>query len=402
MGRTVLRGGRVYDVVSGTAASADVVVSDGVVVEVGTSLDGDDAVSIDGLTVLPGFIDCHVHMMASHLDDCRAVHEPFSLQFYEGARNLALTLAAGVTTARDAAGADAGVREAVRLGLVIGPRLLISVNIISQTGGHAETWVQAGGPLPLPYALAHPGRPEAIADGPEELRRVVRLLVRAGADWIKLAASGGVLSPGTDSHRPHLQQDELLAIVRESEHSGRWAMAHAHSAAGIIAAVRAGVRSIEHGTYLDDEGAALMAERGAWLVPTLVAAHGVIDAAAQGVDFPPGVLDKANEAAAAASSAVARAHDAGVQIALGTDAPVWPHGRNLHELELLVAAGLPPADALRAGTVNGARLLGLGERIGRVEPGFAADLCLVSGDPLDVQDLGGRVEQVWTGGTRVV
>jgi imidazolonepropionase-like amidohydrolase len=200
------------------------------------------------------------------------LQSPFSYRFFETVRNLAATLRVGITTVRDAAGADAGVRQAVADGLVQGPRLQISVTLLSQTGGHGDGWFRSG--QVLNFWPTYPGMPDGLVDGPEAMRRKVRELVRAGADVIKVATSGGVLSPTDDPRHAHFRDDELTALVAEAAAAGRWVMAHAQAADGIKAAVRAGIRSIEHGIYLDDEAIELMLDRGTWLVPTLVAPAG--------------------------------------------------------------------------------------------------------------------------------
>jgi imidazolonepropionase-like amidohydrolase len=343
--------------------------------------------------------DCHDHVVMEHFDYLRIFTEPFSLQFFYAARVLRQTLDLGITSVRDAWGADAGVKAAVEQGVIPGPRLRITVSMVAQTGGHADSWSLCGGDLPV--LPAHPGRPNGVVDGPENLRRVVRELIRAGADGIKVAASGCVLSLNTDPHLPQLGEDELTAIVDEAATAGRWVMAHCHAAAGAKNAVRAGVRSIDHGSYLDDEAVALMAERGTWLVPTLLAAQGVLDSAAAGTPMPAGVLEKAQEATASAKDSFRLALDAGVPVAMGTDCPVSPHGTNLREIALMSDAGLGPARALHAATLSSAALLRLDDELGSIEPGKRADVVVLSGDPFDFADYAGRVEQVWKDGLRV-
>jgi imidazolonepropionase-like amidohydrolase len=395
----LLRGGAVFDPHSLTVADADVVLSDGRVVDVGPGLDGDEAVDVSGRTLLPGMFDCHTHVVMEHFDYLRLLTEPFSLQFFYATKTLRQTLDLGITTVRDAWGADAGVKAAVERGLVAGPRLRITVSMVAQTGGHADSWSLCGGALPV--LPPHPGRPSGVIDGPDNLRRVVRELIRAGADGIKVAASGGVLSVNTDPHLPQLGEDELRAIVDEAATAGRWVMAHCHAAAGAKNAVRAGIRSIDHGSYLDDEVVAMMAEKGTWLVPTLLAAQGVVDSAAAGQALPPGVLEKAQEATQSAKDSCRLAAEAGVPIALGTDCPVAPHGTNLRELALMSEAGLGPARALHAATLSAAQLLRLGDELGSLEPGKRGDVVVVSGDPFDFDGYADRVDQVWKDGVRV-
>jgi imidazolonepropionase-like amidohydrolase len=397
--RTVLEGGAVFDPHSLTIADADVVIEDGRVVDVGPGLDGDESVDVSGRTLLPGMFDCHSHVVMERFDYLRVLTEPFSLQFFYAVKALQQTLDLGITTVRDAWGADAGVKAAVERGLIPGPRLRITVSMVAQTGGHADPWSLCGGVLPV--LPPHPGRPSGVVDGPDNLRRVVRELIRAGADGIKVAASGGVLSLNTDPHLPQLSEDELTAIVEEAAAANRWVMAHCHSAAGAMNAVRAGVRSIDHGSYLDDEVVGLMAERGTWLVPTLLAAQGVLDSAAAGTQMPPGIVEKAEEASARAKESFALAVDAGVPVAMGTDCPVSPHGTNLREIQLMSDAGLGPVRALHAATLSAAALLRLDNELGSIETGKRADVVAVSGDPLDLTDYADRIEQVWKDGVLV-
>ena len=401
MTRTVLSGGNVFDGTGAEPAVADVVVEDGRIVDVGVGLDGDTAIDVTGCGVLPGLIDAHVHMTVSHFDLLRSLETPFSLQFYEAASNLATTLALGITTVRDAGGADLGVKEAVGRGLVRGPRLQISLSMLSQTGGHADDWMVCGQRIPWQLA-AHPGRPHPIVDGPDEMRRKVRQLVAMGADVVKIAASGGVLSPRTDPRRAHFRPDELDVCVEEATAAGRFVMAHAIALDGVKNAVRAGIRSIEHGTFLDDEAVSMMLERGTWLVPTLLAPQGVLNAVAAGAAIPTEMAEKAASIVAAHRASFALAVEAGVRIAMGTDCPVSPHGTNLDELGLMVSCGMSPRAALTAATSSAAALMGVGDSLGRVAPGFVADLVVVDGPPDDVVGLAARVRRVWQDGVEVV
>ncbi|MDQ3407960.1 MAG: amidohydrolase family protein, partial [Chloroflexota bacterium] len=180
--RTVFRGGLVFDGSGAAPEPADLVVEDGRIVDVGPGLDGDEAVELDGRTLLPGLFDCHTHVMLSHIDLWRQVQTPFSLQFYEAAANLLATLRIGVTSVRDAGGADLGVKEAVDRGLIPGPRMRISIRMLSQTGGHGDDWYVSGAEVPTAFGMTHPGAPSGLVDGPDEMRRTVRAMIRAGAD----------------------------------------------------------------------------------------------------------------------------------------------------------------------------------------------------------------------------
>jgi imidazolonepropionase-like amidohydrolase len=404
MGRLLFHGGQVFDAVGAQPAvrPADVLVEEGRIVDIGPGLDGDDGVDCAGRTLIPGLFDCHTHVMVSRYDLWRMAQTPFSLQFFEAVRNLQATLDIGITTVRDAAGADLGVKTAVEQGLVDGPRMQISISMLSQTGGHADRWMVCGGQFANPFSLAHPGKPSAIVDGPEEVRKKVRELIRAGADVIKVATSGGVLSPRDDPRHGHLRDDELDALVAEASAAGRWVMAHAQATEGIKAAIRAGIRSIEHGIYLDDEAVGMMLDRGTYLVPTLMAPRGVIDMAASGVNVADESLQKANMVIDAHDESVARAIAAGVKVAMGTDSGVTPHGQNLRELPLMVDRGMTPAAALVATTRTAAELMGLEAELGTLEPGKRADLVVVEGDPLEVDKLSERIQAVWKDGVQVV
>jgi imidazolonepropionase-like amidohydrolase len=399
MTRTVLHGGQVFDSISGTVSPADVVIEGQRILEVGGGLDGDIIVDVTGRTLLPGMFDCHTHLVMQHFDYLRILTEPFSLQFFYAVESMRQTLDVGITTVRDAWGADAGVKAAVERGMVQGPRMRITISMVAQTGGHADSWSLCGADLPL--LPAHPGRPDGVADGPADLRQLIRQIIRAGADGIKVAASGGVLSVNTDPHLPQLDEAELTSIVEEASAAGKWVMAHCHSTAGAFNAVRAGVRSIDHGSFLDDDVLGLMAERGTWFVPTLLAAHGVVAEAEAGKPMPEGIADKARDAAASASDSVRRAVDAGVAIAMGTDCPVSPHGTNLRELELMADAGLSPAGCLQAATINAAQLLQVDDQLGSLEAGKRADVVVVDGDIFDFATLPDNIRQVWKDGAVV-
>ena len=400
MTRTVFRGARVFDGTGSDPAPADVVVEDGRIVDVGSGLDGDDSVELEGRTILPGMFDCHTHVTLSHVDLWRSAQQPFSLAFYEAARNLAATLRIGITSIRDAGGADLGIRQAVDDGLIAGPRMQISLIMLSQTGGHGDDWYPSGAEIPL--MIPHPGRPSGLVDGPDEIRRKVRELVRMGADVIKVATTGGVLSPRDDPRHAHFRPVELETLVEEATAAGIFVMAHAQGGDGIKNAVRAGIRSIDHGIFLDDEAIELMKARATWFVPTLVAPQGVIDAADAGVPLPPAVVDKARAVIDIHRSAFRKAVEAGVRIAMGTDSGVTPHGRNLRELALMAEGGMSPAAVLEATTRSAAQLLGVDGERGTIEAGKLADLAVVVGDPYDFRDLGERVESVWKAGLRVV
>jgi imidazolonepropionase-like amidohydrolase len=400
MTRTVLRGGHVFDGTGSDPAPADVAIEDGRIVGLGTGLDGDVEIDVRDRTILPGLFDCHTHVCLSDVNLWGAAQTPFSRQFFEAARNLQKTLAIGITSVRDAGGADLGIKEAVADGTIAGPRLQISIIMLSQTGGHGDDWYPSGAEVPL--FIAHPGRPSGIVDGVDEVRRKVRELRRAGADVIKVATSGGVLSARDDPRHAHFRPAELEALVEEATAAGMYVMAHAQGADGIKNAVRAGIRSIDHGIYLDDEAIELMLARGTWFVPTLVAPQGVLDGVAAGISLPPAVVDKARMVIDVHRAAFRRAVDAGVRIAMGTDSGVTAHGQNLRELQLMAEGGMTPPAVLEATTRSAAQLLGVDDVLGTIAEGKLADLVVVAGDPFDFTDLAARVEQVWQGGRRAI
>jgi imidazolonepropionase-like amidohydrolase len=398
MTRTLFTGGLVFD--GTTFARGDVVIEHGRVIDVGTGLDGDHAVDCTGATLLPGLIDCHVHVMVSGFDILRSIQQPFSYQFYEAARNLEATLACGITTVRDAGGADLGVQRALEHGLLRGPRMQISVGIISQTGGHGDDWMPCG--ADVPWMVPHPGRPSGIADGREEMRKVARQMLRAGANVLKVCTTGGVLSAADDPRHSQFSFEEVQVLVQEAAAQHKPVMAHAQGAQGIKTAVRAGVRSIEHGIYLDDEGIDLMLEHGTWLVPTLAAPRAVKKAADSGAAVPEAMVEKTMAVMKVHTAAISRAVDAGVPIAMGTDSGVGPHGMNLDELPLMAECGMSAEQVLTATTHGAARLLGVHDEVGRLAPGMRADVVVVSGDAHELDDLRTRVREVWMDGQCVV
>jgi len=334
------------------------------------------------------------------VDQWKYLQTPFSLTFYKAMDNLRATLACGITTIRDAGGADLGMKTAVEQGLIPGPRMHISIRMISQTGGHGDDWMACG--VEIPFFIEYPGSPNALVDGPEEMRRKVRELIRDGADVIKVAVSGGVLSPRDNPKHAHFRPEELEMLVSKATTAGIFVMAHAQASDGIKNAVRAGIRSIDHGLYLDDEAIDLMLSHGTYLVPTLVAPTGVLQAAEQGIQIPEASLAKARQVIDVHRESFRKAVAAGVKIAMGTDSGVTPHGQNLRELELMQEGGMTPAEVLVATTKTAAELMALQDELGTLEPGKRADLVLVDGDALDLVKLGDRVTAVYKDGERAV
>lgn len=399
--RTVFTGGRVFDGV--TTTDADVAIHGDRIVDVGIGLDGDEAVDCTGAVIVPGLFDCHVHVMVRDFDVTRSEQEPFSLPYYEAVRNLSLLLDQGITSARDAAGADAGVKRAIAKNLIEGPRLQTALVMLSQTGGHGDLHLASGGSRSMAMMMPHPGRPRAVRDGVDDVRRGVREILRAGADAIKVATTGGVMSTGDDPQHAHFRDDELAVIAEEAAAAGTYFFAHAQGTEGIKAALRHGARSIEHGYHLDDEAIDLLLRAGAWLVPTLSATQAIVDAADRGVPIPAESQALAREAVAAHRASFARAVEAGVKIAMGTDSPPYGHpsASNLDELLLMTqASSMTPAEAWRAATASAASLLRQDE-LGAIAPGKIADLVVVNGEVDDLRRLRGRIRSVVLGGRRV-
>jgi imidazolonepropionase-like amidohydrolase len=338
-------------------------------------------IEAQGKTLLPGLIDCHVHLgFQSGFNLMRRLTTPPSLNLLYAVPNCRVTLEAGITTVRDAGGTPAGVKMAVERGLFPGPRMLVAVTIISQTGGHSDGYM----PCCVDLRLGNfPDVPHPVVDGVDEVRKKTREILRAGADWIKLCTSGGVLSLGDAPSSPQLTVEEIAAAVYEAAMQHKRCMAHAQATGGIKNALRAGIASIEHGIWLDDEAIDMMKKQGVYLVPTLVAPLDVIaEAEAHPGAMPPWAVEKARMVAADHQASFRRAVQAGVKIAMGTDTGVGPHGRNARELGLMAEHGLTPMQSIVASTSEAARLLHLDKELGTLEEGKLADLLLVDGDLL--------------------
>ncbi|MEX0825491.1 MAG: amidohydrolase family protein [Acidimicrobiia bacterium] len=399
MTRTLLSNARIFDGTGAPIADGDVVLEGDRIVDIGKGLDGDEAHDLGGRALLPGFFDCHTHVAVSNVDIFGILQKPFSLHFYEAAHNLQATLDTGITSIRDAGGADLGIKTAVEKGLIEGPHMQISLIMLSQTGGHGDGWLPSGQHIRL--FTQHPGLPSSIVDGPDQIRQKVREVVRMGGDVIKVATSGGVLSPRDDPRHAHFTLEELEVLVQTARALGVWVMAHAQAYDGIKNAVRAGIRSIDHGIYLDDEAIELMLARGTFLVPTLVAPTGVIKAAEAGMAIPEASVKKAKDVIEIHRASFAKAVAAGVKVAMGTDSGVTPHGENLDELVLMAEGGMSPEDVLLATTRNAAECLDVAEDRGTLEAGKRADLVVVDGDPMQLEGLRGRISAVFKNGRLV-
>lgn len=336
-----------------------------------------------GGNILPGFIDCHVHI-TSEIFPTGDYSEPYTYRILRTAQYARRTLNAGITTIRDAGGADRGVQWAFDRGIVDGPRTQISVTMLSITGGHGDEYAAA-----LGYPLTNALQVDGVCDGVADVRKKVREVIRAGAQVIKVATSGGVISATDSPEDAHFSPEELQTIVDEARmHGGIRAMAHAQAANGIKNAVRAGFISIEHGIYLDQEAIDLMLEHQTFLVPTLIAPLAVIKARDEGLTVPDYAIEKTKRVLQAHHESIARAHAAGVKIAMGTDSGVGHHGTNLEELAQLVDIGMTPMQALAASTRTAAELLGLADQIGTLESGKLADIVISTIDPLtDIRGL---------------
>lgn len=363
---------------------ASVVVEDGVIREIvdgPASPSSGEVIDCGGRTLMPGLIDAHVHVCSFDVESGRQRREtPTSLVAYETAVRLRQTLEQGFTTIRDAGGADWGMKEAVARGLIPGPRMLVSGHPLSQTGGHGDGRTRAEDTVGCRCG-ARIGMVENIADGPDEVRRATREQLRRGADQIKIMAGGGVASPTDKLESLQYQPAELLAAVEEATAAGTYVLAHAYTPAAIRNAVEAGVRSVEHGNFLDEPTAALMAERGAYLVPTFVAYEKLYeDGKANG--FAPEKLAKLDIVLGEGLDSLQRALAAGVRIGSGSDL-LGPLARHKVRELAIKAKVLGAHDTLIATTRTNAELLGVASETGTLEPGKAADLLVVDGNPLD-------------------
>jgi imidazolonepropionase-like amidohydrolase len=400
MTQTIIHNGTLIDGHGGELLTgASVLVENDKIVAVAAAGDplqaelGAEKIDAAGGAILPGFIDAHVHItfQISKLEE--ALNTPFSLRFFKTIGFLRSTLIAGITSVRDAGGADLGVKQAVEKGLVAGPRLQISTAALGITGGHVDGWHLSGDTLG--YFSSYPGIPDGLCDGVPEVRKKVREVLRAGADVVKICATGGVLSPTDHPEFTQFSPPELEAIVQEAAYRrGIKVMAHAQGAEGIKQAVRAGIHSIEHGIYLDDEAIELMLKRGTFLVPTLLAPVAVLELGEEG-GMPEYGLKKAREVIDIHRDSLRRAHEAGVKIAMGTDAGVMAHGTNLRELGLMVDAGMTPMEAIVATTKTAAECLGWHDRLGTIEAGKLADIIICQIDPLaDIHALADN-DNIW-------
>ena len=366
-----------------------VVVSGGRIVAAGAGAaipKGADVIDLGDATILPGFIDAHTHVTFEASDDWKqdqidSLRKTIPERTLDATVYARKTLMAGFTTVRDVGAdgfIDVGLRNGIASGKVVGPRMLVAVNGIGATGGHCDP---TGG-FRAGLFGKEPGVEQGVANGPDAVRAAVRFNVKNGADLIKTCATGGVLSEADEVDTPQLTQAELDALVDEARSLRKRTVAHAHGAEGAKRAIRAGISSIEHGSFLDDEALDMMKERGTYLVPTLLALEGIRERLERSAFMPQQIVEKARAAIARCSQMFKHALSKGVKIGFGTDAGVYPHGRNAEEFHLMADLGMTPVDALKSATSANADLLGLSDRVGVLEAGKYADVIAVPGDPV--------------------
>jgi imidazolonepropionase-like amidohydrolase len=381
----VLKADRVFDSVSGKLVEHGMVLVSGAKIQaVGTNVavpSGAKVIDLGDATLLPGFIDAHVHLSnESSRDYYKAWYQgmlrfPAEQALY-GAKYAKATLEAGVTSVRDLGSSDwisLGLRNAINAGVIPGPRMLVANNAIGATGGHADQ-----DPVP-PQRIAVAGPLQGVCNGPEECRAAVRYQIKYGADVIKFMPSGGVLSLSDPVDNVQLTQDEMNAIVSEAHAWNRKVAAHCHGDRAAKMAIAAGVDSIEHGSFLKDDTLLEMKKKHVYLVATLFAGYWVGQHLAE---YPPAIAEKARAAAAQAQQMFQHAVKIGVPIVMGTDAGVEPHGLNATEFSLMTKNGMAAAQVLIAGTASGAELLGIADKTGTLEAGKFADIVAVPGNPL--------------------
>lgn len=405
----VLRDVHALDAGGGFTEPVDVHVgAEGRIAAVARGLRADGVPSIDGagLWLLPGILDCHDHLSMSSLDLAECLSRPLSEWALETAHNARVTLEAGVTFVRDLSGADAGFRDGIAKGYVPGPTLQVAVVLISPTGGHGDGFLAGAALEAAPGYLVpdYPGRPPFVVDGVDAMRAAVRAVLRAGADWVKLATTGGLVSEHDDPLVPEFALEEVEAAVAEASRKGKPVSAHAYGGEGLDNAVWAGARSIEHGGFLTEEQAARMAAADTWLVPTLSAMRDCLRWAESGA-LPPAQCRKILGLGLDFGACVRIAKEYGVRLAVGTDyISREQHGGNLEEVALMREAGLTAEEALLAATAGGAELCGVGDRYGRIAPGFVFDAIVLDRDPGDLSALAepGNVTAVFKAGIPVV
>ncbi|TKB56194.1 metal-dependent hydrolase family protein [Ferrimonas aestuarii] len=406
MAATVFHVGKLIDGISdGPRAKMTVVVEEGRIVKVAPGYlktsDGDTLVNLKDKTLLPGFIDMHVHL--AYTPSRQSYMEPFTLDPTDHALRGALfakqTLEAGFTTVRDLGDAGNSVialRNAIDKGYLPGPRIFAAGTALATTGGHADPTNGRNQAL-----RQDPGPKQGVINNPEDAFKAVRQRYKDGSDVIKLTATGGVLSVAKSGDNPQFRDEELKAVVAAAKDYGFKVAVHAHGKEGMRRAIEAGVNSIEHGTYMDDALYPLMKQHGTWYVPTLTAGAYVAEMAAIEGFYPEVVRPKAARIGPKIINTFGKAYAAGVPIAFGTDAGVFPHGDNAREFALMVKAGMPEMEAIKSATVNAATLLGAEDQLGSISEGRYADMVVVEGDPLENIAVLEQPFQVYKGGSVV-
>jgi imidazolonepropionase-like amidohydrolase len=377
--RTVIHAGNVLDVHTGKLTpNQTIVVENGKIISIGAGGGEASATVIDlsDKTVLPGLIDAHTHLTMNPSFGYQTLGISVPREALIGAKNAKITLEAGFTTVRNvgASGyADVALRDAINDGDVPGPRMLVSGPPLGITGGHCDDDL-----LPFEFHATADG----VADGVEHVQHKTREVIKYGADVIKICATGGVLSKGDDPNAAQFTLEEMKAIVADAHRLGRKVAAHAHGAQGVIWASNAGVDSVEHGHLMNDEAIATLKTNGTYLVPTLYLIDWQRENAAK-ANLPQFLQAKMKMVSEVGKGNAKKAFQAGVKIGLGTDAAVYPHGLNAHELNVYVRdLGMTPLQAIQTATINDADLLGLTDKIGTLEPGKSADIIAVDGNPL--------------------
>ena len=382
---TYLHCGKLIDALSNNAQTEMTIIVEGTKITdvkkgYQTAAAGIKVIDLKNKTVLPGLIDCHVHLSGEtsknrYTEGFTLNEEDFAFRSVGYAER---TLMAGFTTVRDLGGAiTLALRNAINGGYIKGPRIIAAGKSIATTGGHADPSNGVNREL-----MGDPSAKEGVVNSPEEARKAVRQRYKEGSDVIKITATGGVLSNAKDGAGAHFTVEEIKAVVATAKDYGYKVAAHAHGAEGMKRAIIAGVNSIEHGTFMDDEVIALMKQHGTYLVPTITAGKSVADSAKIEGYYPPFVVAKAIATGPKIQATFAKAYKAGVKIAFGTDAGVFGHGKNYKEFEYMVEAGMPPMVAIKSATIVAADLLSLTDKVGSIEKNKLADIIAIDGDPL--------------------